>query len=696
MSNQVAGWIRQARLASWWLTRNDFYWPDHGVEEEIVRRAADFAANGVNTVVIFGLHFRWDYVPYFERLRSLFHRIVRECHQHNIHVIDHYSDTLTHRPRNEEDRWFIRERLNHHVAIYPDLDYDYVYQGSARNTWRQVDVRTGEAAYYDVYRCNMFCPNNPAYQRASQSYAVSQFKEAGIDGLMNDDLEFLPDYHSCSCKYCRERFRDEFNRDLPPVDDREFWGNRRNPAFRDWLVMRLRSTGDHYVRLRKALGPERPLFGCCSSLDTQWSSEVACVHDEFSRGLNVVSMEMMPRNPIAEWGTLFSRQSIYQAVAAAGDYLRGESRSVMEVSRPDPFIGLTYGNSPETSFMAWTLVSAWGGRSWTCRDTQVNGVQMACAELDDRSHLSRTLGWQASHEYLYADASRLVDVSVVFSPPTRTFCSPEEAETHRRQLLGWMRLMVENGILSDVILAQALSGKDAGRILAMNRSLLIFPSVAALGEAELEGIAAYLDAGGNVLVAGEFGRYTESGAEQETPLTALLKRKETCSKGKIGHLTQFSIEPAIPDNGKAGEVFREPEGRATAVSKCLQVLRQYLPDPTLRTGAEGWTFHLYQRGDTRLLHFLNLSGTIPVEGRPIPDDAFLKYSIPRSGVIECLIRMPDAAGYRARLYSPDGAEGLAVPMDVEFPCVRLKIPVRDARHYGVVVIDRGSVPTYGG
>ena len=642
-------------------------------------------------VVIFGLHFRWDYVPYFERLRSLFRRIVEECHKHNIRVCDHYSDTLTHRPRDDADRWFIRERLNHHVAIYPDFGQDYVYQGTARNRWRQVDVRTGEAAYYEAYRCNMFCPNNPDFQRASVAYALSQFEETGIDGLMNDDLEFLPDpYHSCACEYCRERFKHEFGRDLPPADDTTFWGDRRNPAFRDWLTMRRRSTGDHYVRLRKALGPERPLFGCCSSMDSQWSSDLGCVHDEFSRGLNVVAMEMMPRNPVVEWGPLFARQSIYQAVAAAGDLLRGEAPSAAAAARPDPFIGLTYSRAPAQSFMVWALVSAWGGRCWTCNDTQARDAQTARVVYDDQSHLSRTLQWQASHEFLYADTTRVADVAVVFSPPTRTFCSSEEAETHRQQLIGWMRLMTEKGILSDVILARALQGAEAGHALAAKRPMLILPCVLALGDAEFEGIAAYLDAGGTVLMVGEFGGYTESGAKRASSLLEPLEQGTLRSGGRLSRLPRSAIERAIPANGEVGDVFHEPEGRTAAVLECLAALRQHLPNPVLRPGAgvEGWTFHLYRRGGTFLLHFLNLSGAVPAEGRPIPDDASLQYPIPRAGVVTCRISMPDVAAYRARLYSPDGAEDLGVPMDFESSCVRLAIPVENACHYGVVMLDK--------
>ncbi|MDD5678188.1 MAG: hypothetical protein PHW60_09395 [Kiritimatiellae bacterium] len=671
MEQQSAGWIREARIASWWLNKNDFYWPDYEVAEEIKRRAAYFAANGVNVVVIFGLHFRWDYVPYFERLRALFRCIIEECHKHGIRVCDHYSDTLIHRPRNEADRWFIRERLNHHVAIYPDFDRDYEYEGTWRNAWRMVDIRTNAPVYFEKYRCHIFCPNNPDFQRASASYAVRQFAEVGIDGLMNDDLHFLPDYHVCACKYCRARFKREYGHNLPPAADNNFWGNRENPAFRDWLAMRLRSMGDHYVRLRKALGSGKPLFGCCSETASQAVSDVGLAYDEFIRGCNVSFMEICGTNPVTAWRHTCGLQAIHQAIAAGGDYFRGKVRHILGVTQADPCLAIIYAEFPDQFFMCWALEAACGLRSWVCRRTNARDAQRARIVYDDESHLGKTLKWEAAHKDFYHNVKRIADVGVVFSTATRNFASPEEAKKHRSEYIFWMQLLFDYAVLSEAVLTPALRGANAGGRLANKYALLILPQIAALDETEMEGLAGFLKAGGNLLVSGVLGTRTASGARRDTALLSRLAEQSKKASGQMIHWPGMPVEPA-----------------EKAMPDCRDMIERLVPERTLLIAhkASGWSFHLYKRGNIFFLHCLNLSGTVAVDGKKIPEDKHLRFPVPPSGVIECRLRLSGTGDYRAALFSPDGAEGTPVKLDRQGDILSLKIPARQARRYGVVMI----------
>jgi len=689
MPNKVAPWIRTARVASWWLMKDDFYWPDYDIQEEIVRRAAHFAANGVNMVVIFGFHFRWDYVPYFERIRSLFRRITEECHRHGIHVCDHYSDTLIHRPRNDEDRWFLRERANHHVVIYPDCDQDFAFEGTFRESWSQIDVRTNESVYFENYRCHAFCPNNPDFQRASLVYARRQLDETGMDGLMNDDLHFLPDYHACACKHCRERFRTEWGHELPPVEDREFWGNQENPAFRDWIAMRLRSTGDHYVRLRKELGPERPLFACCCETSSRRVVDKAMVCDEFSRGCNVTSMEMMGLNPVGRWRDIHASQAVFQAIASGGDFLRGDAAHVLDVEEPDPFVPLIYAEVPQQFSMCWAMQVAWGARSWVSKRNQARNDLEARAVYDDESHLADSLKWQAAHEDLYVGTRRVADVGVIFSPATRNFASPEEANAHRAEHILWTQLMADHGVLSEAVLAQALCGSEAGNKLARRYSLILAPRVVATDDLELEGLLGYLVTAGNVLVTGTMGTHTAEGARRQSPLLDRLIEQSGHICQRLVHLPESSIEKTSYGCYEAGQVYRDPPERPAAVKKCLDIICRLIPNPIFEpsTDAAGWSFHLYRRGATLFLHCLNLSGTVPVDGSEILDDRSLPFNIPASGVIECRIRPTAGKAFRARLFSPDGAEGDPVEISREGDWVGLRVPVTNARRYAIVVIE---------
>ena len=108
------------RTISHWFTWEDMDFPNPAVEERIRRKVAAAAAAKVELAVVFGYHFRWDYVFNFDLIHKLIAFTVDEYHKYGIKVIDHHSAVLTYRPRNWEDR---RENFNknhHHVPMTPD------------------------------------------------------------------------------------------------------------------------------------------------------------------------------------------------------------------------------------------------------------------------------------------------------------------------------------------------------------------------------------------------------------------------------------------------------------------------------------------------------------------------------------------------------------------------------------------------
>ncbi len=645
-------------MASWWLTLEDLHWPDYDVEARIERRAAQMAAGGVNVAVIFGLHFRWDFIPYFERINSLLGRITTECHRHGIKVVDHYSDTLTHRARNLEDRWYIRQRLDHHVPLYPDLGHEFRYAGSARDSWRTVDVRTGEPVYYEPYRCNVFCPNNPDYERASITYALSLFNEAGMDGLMDDDFVFYPGVYSCSCEHCRERFLKECGLRLPEATDTTFWGNTENPDFREWLAMRLRSVGDHFVHMRAALGPERPLFSCCSSTSSRGVSDLGLVYDDLVRGCNTVCMEMVTVAPLRECHQYFAHQMPYRAIAWAAGFLRGEVDHALNVASPDPLVSIAYAESPLQFFLCWALQKAWGHQSWVCRRTASRNDEEARKKHDDEAHMQEgTLIWEKEHEDLFRAARPVADVGIVFSPATRSFASKAQADEHEKAMMGWIQKVSASGILCDTILQQALQGRDAGKRLAERFKALVLPATVALADSEFEGLAAYVEHGGQLTLAGDCGSRDEKG--QARPAAQTDAFLQSLGKGVL------RLEAQVGDG--------------TAVDKWIANLpsRLLIPDQD----AEGWSFTLFERDDAIFLHLLNLSGL-----KLLPEgvsEAEVQFPRPASGRVVCRLNLRHVP-VAARLFSPDGAEDVAVGIAAGDSYFELVIPLDACSRYGIV------------
>lgn len=258
-------WLNNARIITWWLDFSDLGWPDSRLTAKWENRAKYFHEKGVNTVVLSGFHFRWDYHPFFDRISGILGEITSLCHQHDLKVVEHHSATRIHRVRNEEERRRIHQRCQPHVAFYPDDWRDATYKSEKLADWRQISVRDGEPVFLKQEPSHCLCPNHPGFQKAYLDYIKDLFSVLPIDALAVDDLRFFPDVYSCGCQHCRERLLDEEGLELPPPGGRSFWENHQNPDFLTWLRTRCRWQEDHFKNLREALPPEVLLWGFFSS-----------------------------------------------------------------------------------------------------------------------------------------------------------------------------------------------------------------------------------------------------------------------------------------------------------------------------------------------------------------------------------------------------------------------------------------------
>jgi len=58
------------------------------MQNKIKRRAEEAAKANVTTAVLFGAHFRWDYLPYFELLHDHIAATAEEFHKYGIELYD--------------------------------------------------------------------------------------------------------------------------------------------------------------------------------------------------------------------------------------------------------------------------------------------------------------------------------------------------------------------------------------------------------------------------------------------------------------------------------------------------------------------------------------------------------------------------------------------------------------------------------
>jgi hypothetical protein len=289
-------WIHNARFTSWWLDFADLGWPDPNLTAKWRRRAEAFQKQGVNAVVMFGFHFRWDYIPVMQRVLGALREIAEICHEHELKVVEHHSATLVHRVRSEQDRREIRERNNHHVPFYPDTWENVRYKGRDVAQWRQISARDGKPVYFERYTCECFCPNNTDYQRAYLDYIRDHLEAVPVDAMMSDDLHFLPDVYSCACEHCRKRFGEEEGHMLPPVTDKSFWENQEDERYQAWLQARYRWNADHYKRLRAILPKNVMLWGCASNCIEPRLGQMGFSPQHFAPHFDAVFHEIFHKN----------------------------------------------------------------------------------------------------------------------------------------------------------------------------------------------------------------------------------------------------------------------------------------------------------------------------------------------------------------------------------------------------------------
>ena len=203
------------RAVSWWLTYDDFRWPDPDIADKIRWKADNMAENGVNLAIIFGAHWRWDWMPVWTMLHDLIATIADELHQRGIKLFDHHSAVLAQRYDTIEDLRRLRMRHPHHISPAPTFaaGTGWEYRGQKLDDWVMRSTRDGKVTYLPAYQTVEFCVNHPGFVAAYLDYVKKLFAETKIDGFNCDDGLFYAGYESCGCEHCRRRFREVYVRE---------------------------------------------------------------------------------------------------------------------------------------------------------------------------------------------------------------------------------------------------------------------------------------------------------------------------------------------------------------------------------------------------------------------------------------------------------------------------------------------------
>ncbi len=287
------------RIASWWIHWNDLQWPDSDNMDRIKARAEGFANAHVSAAMLFGTHFRWDFMPVFPLLHDYIATVAEELHKYGIKLFDHHSVNLVHRYNTRQEMRHVMLDSGPHLPFSPTFEAaaDWRYKGKLLNDWRMMDVKTGKPLWFPQYTAEGFCPRNPDFQEAYQDYVKYLIRETGIDGLSADDAMYFMHHNACGCSHCRAELQRRAGIDLPSVEDTSFWGNWENPAWNAWIDMRFDAGGSFYENLRKVLPENFILTGCGAASASAGAVMSATDARSFLRGWNYVNMELSGNTP---------------------------------------------------------------------------------------------------------------------------------------------------------------------------------------------------------------------------------------------------------------------------------------------------------------------------------------------------------------------------------------------------------------
>ena len=130
------------RIVNWWMRWEDLNWPNHDGLDRIKERAEKLAEANVTTAMLFGAHFRWDFMPYFTLLHDYIATVTEELHKYGIEFYDRHSVNLIHRYDTREEMRHVMLHSGPHLPFSPSREAaaSWEYKGSRLNDWRMIDA----------------------------------------------------------------------------------------------------------------------------------------------------------------------------------------------------------------------------------------------------------------------------------------------------------------------------------------------------------------------------------------------------------------------------------------------------------------------------------------------------------------------------------------------------------------------------
>jgi hypothetical protein len=649
------------RAASWWCTIEDLQWSQKAIVDKIKRRAAAFAAAEIDTAVNFGFHIRFDFSNYFGQLHGYYANVCEELHKYNIKFMDHYSCNHVERPRGEAEFKRLHRIQRHHTLLFHDpIAAEHAqYEGHYFKDLCEVDLRDGSRGYSPSYQFETFCHNNPDFLDMHAKYLQRLVKEVPFDGIQVDDMCMYAGLTTCGCKYCRERFKRDYQHEIPTFGEKGFWGdvtktmyqwgNYESPAFRDWLRMKTDGIVDHVKMVKNIIG-NRPLMSCCSSTGPMHLNVLALDLEKMSPHLDFFMLENVGMNvKCVDWVRM-DAEALHQ-------------KDIAEKRGNAPTMALSYTIYEKGGYLGWSLSRFWGVVNWSSTLNQRLEEDPADAmEMEDV--IGAWNKWEVKNSNLdYREGKDLVECRLV----TNRYCREngwrdEDNLEHWDRVKAWTGNLIKNNVGYRFVRSQELSDNIA---LSRENTPLILDGLGCVSDKQFAAIKSYLAKGGAAWLALPFGSHDEKGFKRASPLSSEL------TKGRYKNLTL--VAPATKSDDLKRLISEE---------KFKPVMRQL-------SGDARWAARIRLYAGKPVIHFMN-TALIAIPHPTIKDhhgqfilkdidsaitDNDLKYEVnmekipfsslsimsPELGTEQRLVRINKTnAGYASLLFNLKGIKAYAV------------------------------------
>ncbi|MFV0606783.1 MAG: twin-arginine translocation signal domain-containing protein [Niabella sp.] len=565
------------RVASWWNTIEDLQWNQKSIRDKVKRRAEGFARANIDTAMNYGFHVRFDFANYFGRLNEYFAAVKEELHKYDIKFIEHYSCNHVERPRGKEEFDKLHRNQRHHVLLYHDeiAAKHAQYEGHLFHDICEVDIIDGSRGYSRQYQMEAFCHNNPNFLDMHKKYLQRLIREVDFDGYEIDDMCDYVGLRTCGCKYCRERFKKDYGREIPPTSDKSFWGDMtkpmlywgdyESPVFRDWKKMKDDVIDDHVQMCKDVIG-NKPILTCCSSTGPIVLNSISLNLERIADKLDFYMLENVGTN-------------IRSVAWLEKDAEAMQQKDIAEQRGFAPPMALSYTIFKDGGYLGWALARYWGVANWAST-FQHRLVEDPPNSLEVEDMIAPVNNWEVKHSNLdYYKSNDFEEVRLVYNYYCRMNGWKDENGVEQwSKVKTWSKQLAQSNVSYRFVRYKELADEKK---LCSSNTPLILDSVACLSDAQYNAIRKYLIKGGEAWLTLPFGTHDEKGFKRNVPLSEKLLQK----KYKRLHIISTSS-----NTNPIEELIKK--------EKFIPIIKQI-------AGGQGWCVRARKYGNKIVLHILN-------------------------------------------------------------------------------------------